>query len=149
MRTSASPSAAYRRKRTAKQSNYVGFVYLGATPRTEFTILSDGAEGPRGLGEAASIGPTLHVLDWFHLSMRIQHVAQTVSGWPTALAQGDQEGARIADAVERIKWRLWHSQVQRALDLVAEDLAVLAAAGRNLLSPSPRQLGGLHERCVP
>ena len=40
------------------------------------TILSDGADGPRALGEAASIGPTEHVLDWFHLAMRIQHVAQ-------------------------------------------------------------------------
>jgi hypothetical protein len=44
---------------------------LGATPRTDFTILSDGADGPRSLGEAASIGPTCRVLDWFHLAMRI------------------------------------------------------------------------------
>ena len=38
---------------------------LGATPSTPVTILSDGAEGPRSLGEAACIGPTSHVLDWF------------------------------------------------------------------------------------
>jgi len=31
---------------------------LGATPCTEFTILSDGAYGPRSLGEAASVGPS-------------------------------------------------------------------------------------------
>jgi hypothetical protein len=43
---------------------------LGATPTTPVTILSDGADGPRSLGEAASPGPTHHVLDWFHLSMR-------------------------------------------------------------------------------
>jgi hypothetical protein len=60
--------------------------------------------------------------------MRIQHLAQTVRGWPKALAQGDQEGARIADAVEHIKWRLWHGQVRRALDLMADTLAVLDAA---------------------
>jgi hypothetical protein len=40
------------------------------------TTLSDGADEPRSLGEAASVGPTRHVLNWFHLSMRIQHVAQ-------------------------------------------------------------------------
>src|SRR5208282_4791390 len=34
---------------------------LGATPRTEVTILSDGADGPRSPGEMASIGPTCHV----------------------------------------------------------------------------------------
>jgi hypothetical protein len=43
---------------------------LGATPATPVTILSDGADGPRSLGEAASPGPTYHVLDWFHLAMR-------------------------------------------------------------------------------
>jgi hypothetical protein len=49
---------------------------LGATPSTPVTILSDGADGPRSLGAAACVGPTRHVLDWFHLAMRIQHVAQ-------------------------------------------------------------------------
>jgi hypothetical protein len=49
---------------------------LGATPATLVTVLSDGADGPRSLGESASVGPTHHVLDWFHLSMRIQHIAQ-------------------------------------------------------------------------
>jgi len=39
--------------------------HLGATPSTPVTILSDGAEGPRSLGEAACVGPTCHVLDWF------------------------------------------------------------------------------------
>jgi hypothetical protein len=31
---------------------------LGATQCTDFTILSDGADGPRSLGEAAGVGPT-------------------------------------------------------------------------------------------
>lgn len=66
---------------------------LGATPSTPITILSDGAGGPRYLGETASLGPTHHVLDWFHLSMRIQHVAQTVKGWPDASA-GDRPTPR-------------------------------------------------------
>ena len=35
---------------------------LGATPATPVTVLSDGAEGPRFLGETASQGPTRHVL---------------------------------------------------------------------------------------
>ena len=91
-----------------------GVLYrLGATPDTELTILSDGAAGPRSLGEAASIGPTFHVLDWFHLAMRIQHVAQAVKGWPDNSNEDRREGARFADAVEHVRWRLWHGQVQR------------------------------------
>jgi hypothetical protein len=49
---------------------------LRATPSTPVTILSDGAADPRSFGEAASLGPTQHVLDWFHLVMRIQHAAR-------------------------------------------------------------------------
>ena len=98
---------------------------LGTTPGTPVTILSDGVDGPRSLGEAACIGPTKHVLDWFHLAMRIQHVAQAAKGWP-ADTQGEREdSARLAEAVEHIRWRLWHGQVQRTLDLIGETLTWL------------------------
>ena len=36
-----------------------------------------------------------------------------------------EEGAWLAEAVERIRWRLWHGQVRRALDLIGETLAWL------------------------
>lgn len=109
---------------------------LGATSTTPVTILSDGAEGPRGLGQTASLGPTHHVLDWFHLAMRIQHVAQTAKGWPDATAEDRDEGARLFDVVEEhIRWRLWHGQVQRALDLVGKTVAPLEAAASDKTSP--------------
>jgi hypothetical protein len=100
---------------------------LGATRRTPVTILSDGAGGPRNLGEAASIGPTQHVLDWFHLAMRIQHVAQAAKSWPADTPAEREEGARLADTIEHIHWRLWHGQVRRALDLIGETLVILEA----------------------
>jgi hypothetical protein len=100
---------------------------LGATKTTPVTILSDGAGGPRNLGAAASFGPTLHVLDWFHLAMRIQHVAQAAKSWPDATSAERREGARLSDTVEHIHWRLWHGQVQRALDLIGETLVILEA----------------------
>jgi hypothetical protein len=100
---------------------------LGATPGTPVTILSDGAEGPRSLGEAACVGPTRHVLDWFYLSMRIQHVAQAAMSWPDASAEDRKAGASLAETIERIKWRLWHGQVRRGLDLIEETMATLEA----------------------
>jgi hypothetical protein len=108
---------------------------LGATPATTpVTILSDGAEGPRSLGEAASVGPTRHVLDWFHLSMRIQHVAQAARSWPDA-STGDREaGARLTETIERIRWRLWHGQVERSLDPIGKTTAPLEATAE---TPSP------------
>jgi hypothetical protein len=68
---------------------------LGAPPFTELTIRSDGAEGPRSLGETASVGPTFHVLDWFHLAMRIQHVAQAVAVAGVASPAGAAAGKVI------------------------------------------------------
>jgi hypothetical protein len=109
---------------------------LGATTTTPVTILSDGADGPRSLGEAASVGPTRHVLDWFHLSMRIQHVAQTAKGWPDVPAAKRETGADIAGAIERIRWRLWHGQVKRALDLIGETLVTLDTSARTASSPA-------------
>jgi hypothetical protein len=101
---------------------------LGATPSTPVTVLSDGADGPRSLGEAASPGPTHHVLDWFHLAMRVQHVAQAAKSWPDATESDRQAGTRLAETIERIRWRLWHGQVRRGLDLIGETLATLETA---------------------
>jgi hypothetical protein len=100
---------------------------LSATPETPVTVLSDGADGPRSLGEAASPGPTHHVLDWFHLAMRVQHVAQAAMSWPDTTETDRQAGARLAETIERIRWRLWHGQVKRALDLIAETVATVDA----------------------
>jgi hypothetical protein len=63
--------------------------------------------------------------------MRIQHVAQTVKGWPDASAEDRQEGARLADIVDQhICWRLWRGQVQRALDLISGTLEPLDAMAK-------------------
>ena len=119
---------------------------LGATAETPVTILSDGADGPRSLGEAASPGPTYHVLDWFHLSMRVQHVAQAAKSWPDAAESDRQAGARLAETIERIRWRLWHGQVRPALDLIGETLAEVddtTAAAASPLSAAARKVARL------
>jgi hypothetical protein len=105
---------------------------LGATPETPVTILSDGADGPRSLGEAASPGPTHHVLDWFHLAMRVQHLAQAATSWPDATETDRHAGAHLIETIERIRWRLWHGQVRRALDLIAETIAIVDAPADNM-----------------
>ena len=79
---------------------------LGAAAVTPVTILGDGAEGPRALGEAASPGPTHHVLDWFHVSMRIQHVDQAAKTWPDVFADARQTGADLVEIIDRLRWRL-------------------------------------------
>jgi len=105
---------------------------LGATRTTPVTVLSDGAEGPRFLGETASPGPTRHVLDWFHLSMRVQHVTQTARSWPRGTKRDLQHGDLLAKTIDRIRWRLWHGRPQGALDLIAELLEELETPKRQI-----------------
>jgi hypothetical protein len=113
---------------------------LGATPATLVTILSDGAEGPRSLGEAASMGPTRHVADWFHLSMRIQHVAQAASSWPDGSDDDRKAGTRLTETIERIRWRLWHGQVDRSLNLMGETMTTLEAMAETAPPAPPAAL---------
>jgi hypothetical protein len=112
----------------------------GATPAAPATILSDGAEGPRSLGAAASIGPTHHVLDWFHLSMRIQHVTQAARSWPDTSADDRGAGPRLTETIKRIRWRLWHRQVGRSLELIGETMEKLVATAE---TTSPSTLAAL------
>ena len=86
---------------------------LGSTSKMAATILSDGAEGPRSLGEAVSLGPVRHVLDWFHLSIRIQHAAQSSKSWPEATRNDRRDAARLHDAIAHIRRRRWHGQIRR------------------------------------
>ena len=117
-----------------------GVLYgLGATSATSATIVSDGAAGPRSLGEAASPGPTHHVLDWFHLAMRIQHPAQATKSWPDGTEDDRQAGKRLAETIERIRWRLWHGQVRRSLDLIEETAVKLEAIEEDTASVAAAQ----------
>ena len=125
--------------RQARQLHHV-LRGLGATATTPVTILSDGAEGPRSLGAAASVGPIRNVLDWFHLSMRVQHVAQAVKGWTTAAPAAAERTAMLDDAVAHVRWRLWHGQTQRALALIGELLADLDADLETVDSPPVRKV---------
>src|SRR4051794_31052707 len=75
---------------------------LGATQATPVTILSDGADGPRAVGEGASLGPTRHVLDCFHLAMRIHHVE--VSHQSGVAGQVEQPQRLLVNLLGRIDW---------------------------------------------
>src|SRR5689334_9870023 len=74
--------------------------------------------------------------------MRVHHVAQAVKAWPDNTAENRAEGARLADVVEaHVRWRLWHGQVQRALDLIGETLVPLEAMANDAASPAALHAG--------
>jgi hypothetical protein len=77
------------------------------------TAISDGDPALPALVRSATGGPVEPILDWFHLSMRVQHVEQVMGGLcavePPPLAPLDH--ARID--VKRLRHLLWNWRVAR------------------------------------
>jgi hypothetical protein len=76
------------------------------------TFLSDGGDNVRDL--QFYLSPiTEHLLDWFHVTMRITVLRQQLKEL-IAIAL-DHDLAKLDTEFERIKWYLWHGNVFRAL----------------------------------
>lgn len=84
----------------------------GLQPNQQVTFVSDGGDTVRAL--QYHISPHAeHLLDWFHVTMRITALRQMAKGLvaddiPDLAKQADEE-------LERVKWYLWHGNVYKAL----------------------------------
>jgi hypothetical protein len=91
------------------------------------TVFSDGDSALPRLVKNATSADVHHALDWWHISVRIRHVETT---FQTLLSQIEPDGAaEIAALVERLRWRIWHGQIDRALDAL-DDLFRFAMRAR-------------------
>jgi hypothetical protein len=108
----------------------------GMQPHQQVVFLSDGAETLRRLQQ--NIAPEAeHVLDWFHVTMRLTVLGQMIKGAWTDAATVETKAA----ALDRIKWLLWHGNAPDAIDDVeclADDVA--GALKENPTSASLRKL---------
>jgi len=59
-----------------------------------------------------------HLLDWFHLTMRITVMTQLAKG----MRVPPELSAALAAELQRLKWFLWHGNVFRSLQTV-DDIA--------------------------
>ncbi len=93
---------------------------------------SDGDPALPALVRSATGGPVEHILDWFHLSMRVHHVEQVMAGLcalepPPLLAPVDQ----VQIDVERLRRLLWNGHHEKACEALgriasgAKDAVVL------------------------
>jgi hypothetical protein len=79
------------------------------------TFLTDGGDNLRDLTEGHS--PLAeHILDWFHITMRLTVLGQMAKGVPT-----QHKGEEFEKELERVKWFLWHGNLYKALQTL-EDL---------------------------
>jgi hypothetical protein len=101
----------------------------------QITFLSDGGDTVREL--QFYLNPHAeHILDWFHVTMRLTVLQQTAKGLPE-MARDEEIDYPLRDPVvrelARLKWYLWHGNVYKALHVVqsiAMDLdAAVATSG--------------------
>ncbi len=86
---------------------------LGRTGDTALSAFTDGCSGLRAILAAAGItGPP--GLDWFHLSMRLQHAKQVAEALPAEDPNQQHAKAEIIAEVERLRWRTWNGKAKDA-----------------------------------
>ncbi len=76
------------------------------------TFLTDGGDTVRDLTEGHS-PLTSHILDWFHVAMRLTVLNQMAKGVAV-----EHKGEKFEQELERVKWFLWHSNLYKALQLL-------------------------------
>jgi hypothetical protein len=62
-----------------------------------------------------------HLLDWFHLAMRLTVLQQTARGSPDQIRDEEADyplREPVVRDLERLKWYVWHGNVYKALQVV-------------------------------
>ena len=85
-------------------------------PHQKMDFLSDGADNLRNLQTYLNAEST-HILDWFHITMRLTVLNQYVLGM---LKVDDKIGNNLQELMVSIKWNLWHGKVGEALQKTEE-----------------------------
>jgi len=112
----------------------------GLQMNQEIALLSDGDDTLRKLQLELSPKAT-HILDWFHLTMKLTVLGQYGKG----LAQCEVVlGEAIRDKIERLKWSLWHGQVDKALGKI-DDLETSIESFNETYARFPRLVQALAE----
>ena len=88
----------------------------GWRPGRLVTVLSDGEAALPGLVRAAICEPITCILDWWHISMRVQHIQQAMRGIH-ALDPPHRAGLDIINRwIGRIRNLIWNNRSDEALD---------------------------------
>ena len=82
----------------------------GLQANQDVTFLTDGGEEVRSLTELVT-PEAEHVLDWFHIAMRLTVLEQYARG---VAHHDEKEGERLLSELGRTKWLLWHGNGHRA-----------------------------------
>jgi len=80
----------------------------------DVTVISDGAEILKRLPRAMP-KPTTHIIDWFHIAMKIQPMQQIADHMARSRSNPSEALPAIDRDIRAVKWRLWHGRIYRAI----------------------------------
>jgi hypothetical protein len=98
-------------------------VSQGIQMNQRITFLSDGGDTVRDLQMCMSPNAE-HILDWFHITMRLTVMHQLAVGLINATQAGNacdndkKIAADIVQDIDSLKWNLWHGNVRQALSAI-------------------------------
>jgi len=81
------------------------------------TVISDGEAALPNLVRRAVRGPVTHILDWWHISMRVKHIENAVRG---VLQSKEFSGVPLLfeRPADTLRWYLWHGKVMTAATIL-------------------------------
>lgn len=88
---------------------------LGYEGKGDITVISDGEECLKRL-KSVLPQPAKHILDWFHIAMKLRPIEQTAAWLARRLPADEQE--EFLEDIAAVRWRLWNGQIDRAIDLI-------------------------------
>jgi hypothetical protein len=93
----------------------------GLQMNQQIEFLSDGGDTVRDI--QLYLSPEAdHLLDWFHITMRITTMTQSAKGLPERMGEEDALALRdeVLRQLERTKWFLWHGNAYQALKVLTD-----------------------------
>ena len=124
-----------------------GLKAQGWDGQSKVTVISDGEPALPNLVRRAVKGPVTHILDWWYISMRVQHIENAVKG----LLQ-TQDFPGLTQLFERpakiLRWNLWHGKVMTAatnLKVLIIDCDRLRAASKEQRAAAARVVARCQE----
>jgi hypothetical protein len=106
----------------------------GWRPGQKVTVIIDGEAVLPNLVRAAARQPVRHILDWFHLSMRMRPIEQMLLGLSGRNLRDVRPMQAVQASIERVRHLLWHgrpAQADQELVRFASHTGNIAGSGAN------------------
>ena len=102
-------------RRRMRAEGLLALKRLGYEGKGEISVISDGEDCLKRL-KSVLPQPATHILDWFHIAMKLRPIEQTSKWLARRLPPDDQE--EFLEDIAAVRWRLWNGQTGRAIELI-------------------------------